>query len=267
MNYHTIQPSKELAKYVRYFWVHEGSASISKTYVHRSMADGCVELLFHYKGQFDELDGDLVEKSFVSGIHGQSNKLRRFRINQNFGIFGAYLYPSAIPELFLMPATELTNQMPDLCGLLSKTGRELEEKMMLASNNQQRVKIITTFLVHKLRRSKPLPSGMFETMQYILHTHGKAKVEHLADRNFLSLRQFERNFKHCTGFSPKIFSRIARFQFALDHYENKGRSLTQIAYDCGYFDQSHFIQEFKTFSGHRPKEYFSGLTESTVWKD
>jgi methylphosphotriester-DNA--protein-cysteine methyltransferase len=74
-------------------------------------------------------------------------------------------------------------------------------------------------------------------------------------------------FKHFSGFSPKLFSRIIRFQSALNHYGKKEKKLTEIAYDAGYYDQSHFIQDFKEFSGHSPKEYFSGKTETTQWRD
>lgn len=49
--------------------------------------------------------------------------------------------------------------------------------------------------------------------------------------------------------------------------KNKKKSLTDIAYDCGYYDQSHFINDFKEFSGYHPSQYFSGQTEGTTWKD
>lgn len=93
------------------------------------------------------------------------------------------------------------------------------------------------------------------------------KVEALAKQVFQSTRQFERTFKQFAGFNPKLFSRIIRFQTALGEYHNKDKSLTEIAYECGYYDQSHFIQDFKEFSGHNPKEYFSGKTEATEWRD
>ncbi|MBC8045504.1 MAG: AraC family transcriptional regulator, partial [Fimbriimonadaceae bacterium] len=92
-------------------------------------------------------------------------------------------------------------------------------------------------------------------------------VEQLARQNFLSIRQFERNFKEFSGFRPKLFSRIIRFQSALSEYDNKGKPLTEIAYACGYYDQSHFIHDFKEFSGHYPKHYFSGKAEGAEYRD
>ena len=134
MNYYTIAPSPALSPYVRFFWVLESD----EPYCHRSMADGCVEIIFHYKGSFDEITmPGKVEKSFTAGLHGPSQNYRRFTINESFGIFGAYLYPFAIPHLFSIPTSELSDQMPDLASLFSADGKELEEKIMLAASNRQ----------------------------------------------------------------------------------------------------------------------------------
>lgn len=268
MKYFTIKPPEYLAAYVRYFWVLEGEASFAQPYIHRSMADGCAELIFHYTGVFDELlDDRSTERSFSSGLAGQSQQFRRFLIKQNFGIFGVYLYPFAVSQLFAVPGVEAKNQMIDLRSLLGADANELEEKMMLAIDNRLRVKIITEFLERRLLKVKKQPPGVFEAVKYIIQTNGTTRVEDLANQNFQSTRQFERNFKQFSGFSPKLFSRIIRFQMALGEYKSKGKSLTEIAYACGYYDQSHFIQDFKEFSGFNPKAYFSGKTEATEWRD
>jgi AraC-like DNA-binding protein len=268
MKYFTIKPSEKLADYVRYFWVLEGEASDDEPYIHRSMADGCAELIFHYNGVFDELlQNTSVEKSFSSGLAGQSQLFRRFLIKQNFGIFGVYLYPFAVSQLFDFHSEEAKDQMVDLKSLLGNDANQVEEKMMLAGSNASRVKIITTFLEQKLFKTEKQPPGVFEAIKYIIQTNGTTKVELLARQNFQSTRQFERNFKRLSGFSPKLFSRIIRFQSALAEYNNRTKSLTEIAYDCGYYDQSHFIQDFKEFSGHNPREYFSGKAEATEWRN
>lgn len=267
MKYFTIKPSERLAAYVRYFWVLEGEASFGQPYVHRSMADGCAELIFHYNGIFHELlNNSTTERSFSSGLAGQSQQFRRFLIKQNFGMFGVYLYPFAVSQLFSISGTDAKNQMIDLPSLIGIEANALEEKMMLAIDNKLRIKIITEFLEKKLVNAKKQPPGVFEAIKYIIHTHGATKVEALAKQNFQSTRQFERNFKQFAGFSPKLFSRIIRFQTALGEYQNKEKSLTEIAYECGYYDQSHFIQDFKEFSGFNPRAYFSGKTEATDWR-
>jgi AraC-like DNA-binding protein len=265
MNYYTIAPSPALSPYVRFFWVLESD----KPYCHRSMADGCVEMIFHYKGSFDEITmPENVEKSFTAGLHGPSQNYRRFTINEGFGIFGAYLYPFAIPHLFSIPTSELSDQMSDLASLFSADGKELEEKIMLAASNLQRVSILSSYLEKKLLKSNNSCQPVFFTViSNIIHSKGLMPVDELAKRSFLSTRQFERNFKIFSGFSPKLYSRIIRFQSATQQYGTCFKTLTDIAYDCGYYDQSHFIHDFKQFSGYHPKQYFSGKAEGVEWKE
>lgn len=264
--YITIPPPQSLSKYVRFFWELEGNASKEHPYVHRAMASGSAELVFHYNGVFDELVTDnKTIKSFTSGLDAQSDKVKRFSIDRDFGIFGAYLFPYAIPALFSIPASELTNQMLDLKILFGKNENGLEEKIMLAKDTNERVEILSTYLEHLLKKSRFEQLGVFETINHIIKVKGKANIDVLAEHNFLSRRQFERNFKQFSGFSPKVFSRIIRFQSALQDLGSP-KTLTQIGLDAGFSDQSHFIREFKVFSGYTPKEYFFNKGEGTEWR-
>jgi len=110
-------------------------------------------------------------------------------------------------------------------------------------------------------------SDVIPAIRQVILTRGQMPIQSLSDQYFLSSRQFTRAFSEYAGFSPKLFSRLLRFEHTLSEYGNKDKSLTDIAYDCGYYDQSHFIHEFKEFSGHDPRHYFSGNAEGTQWKD
>ncbi|AWI25310.1 helix-turn-helix transcriptional regulator [Flavobacterium pallidum] len=265
MNYQTFAPPAHLAPYVRFFWTLECEVPAGMPYVHRCMADGCPELLFHYKGKFDKLNGDnQVENCFSSGLQAQSRHFKRFIIKRDFGLFGVYLYPNALLELFHFAATDLTNGMPDLQTVLGIEADMLEEQMMLATDNKQRINIISRFLEMKVAKAKTVRPEITQTIRHIIASKGIHNVETLAGKQFLSLRQFERQFKTLSGFSPKLFTRIIRFQSAIAEAKNQSRSLTQIAYDCGYYDQSHFIHDFREFSGYHPKHYFSGKSEAPI---
>lgn len=264
ITYNTIPPPNHLAPYVRFFWILESDAP----YTHRQMADISPELIFHYKGRFDELapNGNRTP-SFRSGIHGQSSSISRFTIDKGFGIFGVYFYPFALPILFNIKASELTNQMLDLKTLWGGEGDILEEKMMLAANNRERMQIITDFLSDKLRSISNDPRAVFSSVKYIMEAKGRVKIEKLAARYSLSKRQFSRNFKQVAGFNPKLFSRIIRFHTAIKRYGTQPQSLTEIALDCGYYDQSHFIQDFREFAGCLPSAFFSGEAEGIEWRN
>jgi len=268
MNYLTLTPPPELARFVRLFWILEADVKSEEPYIHRVMADGCAEMIFHYQTPFDEIFSDnKVETSFHSGVHGQSQHFRRFVVNQSFGIFGVYLYPYAIPLLFSIPSDELSNEMPDLPTLLGNEGRILEEKMMLAKNNDERIRIVSDFLKKRIAKNYCEEPAVFSTISYIIQSKGMTNVKELAEQSFLSTRQFERKFKTFSGFSPKLYTRIVRFQSALAMYGDSENSLTEIAYLCGYYDQSHFIHDFKEFSGQHPRFFFSGKAEGNEYRN
>ncbi|GAB2799073.1 helix-turn-helix domain-containing protein [Rhabdobacter roseus] len=265
MYYATQLPTPPLRDYVRFFWVLEGEVPPGQPYVHRSMADGCPELIFHYQGTFTDLQQ--AAPSFTAGMHGQAQRHSRFAIQESFGILGVYLYPFALPRLFGLPASALTNQQATLCELLGPAGQALEERVMLAPDNAQRIRLLSSFLEKQLAKNEEKTPRVLSAIQGMIQSQGTLRVQQLAEQSFLSTRQMERSFRYFTGFSPKLYGRILRFQAALSAYGNQSKSLTDIAYDCGYYDQSHFIHDFKAFSGHHPRAYFTGRAEGTEWKE
>lgn len=264
--YLTFPPPPQLAGHVRFFWVFEYEVPTGAPYVYRSMADGCAEMVFHYMGHFTELDkGNGTCHPAV--VHAQSSHHRRFLTHGSFGIFGAYLYPTALPQLFGLPSADFSNQMPELAAILGHEGSMLEEQVMLAKSHQQRVQIISRFLELQLQKRKHAETAAHIAVKQIIHQKGQLNVEALASQICLSTRQFERKFKEHSGFTPKLYTRIIRFQQALAAYGGQNRSLTEIGYACGYYDQSHFIREFREFSGYHPRQYFAGKPEGIEYRE
>jgi transcriptional regulator GlxA family with amidase domain len=130
---------------------------------------------------------------------------------------------------------------------------------MLALDNGQRVKLASDFLEARLKNAKTGYLNIFSSIKAISSSCQVTSLKALTDNSFLSVRQFERRFKEFSGFSPKLFLRITRFNSVLNkNFQNK--SMTQIAHEYGYYDQSHFIHDFQKFSGYNPKEYFKQET-------
>ena len=264
MYYHTIPPPPHLAHVIRFFWVLEGDTG----YTHYNMADACVEMLFHYRGLFDEItNAGNITQSYTSGIHGPSHTLRRYTIEEGFSIFGVYFYPQAIPLLLGISAAEMANNTAELKDLLKGEGRILEERIMLAKNNQDRCAILCRFTEERLAASRVANLPVFAAIRDIIHHKPSLNIQSLSQAYYLSQRQFERQFKQYAGLSPKLFSRIVRFQSATAFYNRPVASLGSLALECGYYDQSHFISDFREFSGMHPKQYFSGRSGATDWRD
>jgi AraC-type DNA-binding domain-containing proteins len=268
MLYQVFEPSPELAPYVRFFWALEAEVASGDEFVHRSMADGCVEIVFHYRGAFDELTASgSVADSPLASIQAQSTTYRRFVTKASFGIFGAYLYPFAIPKLFSFPASDFTNISPDLGSVLGTDGRRLDERVAAARTNEVRVILVSDFFRSKLDAAKRELPAIFRSVHSIIDAKGTVNIPDLAREQAVSTRQFERRFKEVAGLSPKLYSRVVRFQAATQHRLNGNRDLTEIAYSCGYYDQSHFINDFREFSGYSPKEYFWNEAEGAQYMD
>ena len=106
---------------------------------------------------------------------------------------------------------------------------------------------------------------MMLAVRYAIYDSTGSNVNAMAAKFSLSTRQFDRKFKIYSGFSPKMYLRLTRLQNALKQYGHD-KSLTQIAYECGYYDQSHFIHDVKAFTGYHPGFYFSGNAEGTEYR-
>ena len=269
-NYYTIDPPPELARYVRCFWVFEGNDLGGHPYIYRSMADACAELVFHYQARWEGISENneiLPGTDNIAILQSPAGTYQRFITRENFGIFGAYLYPYAIPELFKLSSLELQNEMPSISDCLGNDGRVLEEKIIQADNNQERVSILSDYLIKRCRAQDNPESSMQACIKHIIHSRVQLPMEETAAMFCISARQLERKFKTITGFAPKSFARISRFQHALHNYGSSYKSLTDIAYECGYYDQSHFIHDFKKFSGYEPRAYFSGKAEGIEYRE
>lgn len=268
MKFHTYQPSKKLQGLVRFFWIFEGD-QIEEPYIYRSMADPCCELIFHYKGRFDELlDCGKRGRSFLSGIHAQTHRYRRFVTEEEFGIFGVYLYPFAARQLLELSPAELTNQMPDLPLALGSKGKELEERIFIAPNTKLRIQILASFLEQQFHKHEPDDHPAIAAVRHVIQSDQNHTVRELAAHFNLSERQFERKFKEYSGLTPKKYLRLVRFGEACNRYEEaRQKTLSEIALCCGYYDQSHFIKDFKTFSGYHPSDFFSGNAEGIEWRE
>lgn len=268
MKYQTFLPPPSLARLIRFFWVLESDQTTAIPYIYRSMADSCIELVFHYKGQFEEVTPTGTHPQRLALIHGPTQHFSRFVTYEHFGIFGVYLYPYALQQLFNIPTTGLSDQVVYLDEMLSIEGPAIEEQILLAKHHQERYQILVQFFSRQARKYEPSTTiPAIKAISYIIQQGGVSSVKDLAEQSYLSVRQFERKFKQYAGFSPKRYTRIVRFQRAMNEYGNHQKTLTQIAHECGYYDQSHFISDFKTFSGYSPKIFFAGKAEGIEFRD
>ncbi|UPK67843.1 helix-turn-helix transcriptional regulator [Chitinophaga filiformis] len=263
MNYYTIAPPVKLAEYVQFFWVLEGSATPVNPFFHRVMAESSPEWIFYCKGQFESPEG---QRTPLSCLSGQLQDFKKLYTSNDFCLFGIYLFPYAIPGIFGLPAHALSDQTVDTGTLLGREGQLLEQKIFAAADHMQRATIISQFILQRLAKSRETDSAVFTSIRQILFSSAALSIPALADSCCLSRRQFERRFVHYAGYSPKHFQRIARFNAVIKGFDKRPGSLTEMAYNCGYYDQSHFIHDFRLFSGYNPKAFFKNQKDAIDYR-
>ncbi|WP_186754947.1 helix-turn-helix domain-containing protein [Echinicola salinicaeni] len=253
MRYNRISPPKSISWLVRFFWEFEGDFSSLNPYKQTISASVCPKLAFQYEGgMFLSENGNEIQL-FKSGFQSQSNLYSQISAHQKIGVFGAYFHPYALSIIFNLPASNFTNKNIEISELLGNEGRILEEQVLAATNTQQRVRIISRYIEHRLRRSSLEDINLIAAVQSIVMQRGAVNIPNLSDSLFLSQRHLERKFKNLTGFNPKTFARIVRFEECISKAISQCTSLTELTYELGYYDQSHMIKDFKGFSGYSPQ--------------
>jgi len=159
-----------------------------------------------------------------------------------------------LTDLFGVPPSEVTNHTYDADSVLGKPIRELEQHLGNCESFQQRVSVANHFFPERSKQAPAVDRMAFAADQ-ILSSSGKLRIAELACRAGIGIRQFQREFSARFGASPKLFSRIVRFQNALDTKARSAtKSWTDVAHELGYFDQMHMVHEFREFTGESPTE-------------
>lgn len=258
MEFEKIYPKSSIEHLVQFFWNFEGDFADTSLYHHAAVASIHPKLAFQYIPGMTIVKNDEQKKLFTSGFQSQTNEFYQLSCEQKVGVFGVYFQPYAIPLLFNIPSNEITSHNIEITELLGKEGAFLEEQILTCRNVQQRVNIITRFIEERVDTLSTHVKGNIATVSCLILNDGNVKMQELLKTQFLSQRQFERNFKILTGFSPKYFSRIVRFEKSITNaYDNPSLSLTELALHSGYFDQAHMIRDYREFTGKNPSAYFS----------
>lgn len=266
MQYSEIVPSPHLAEYVKCFWSLEQSKSQVSEAPEPVVPDGCLEIVFNLADRFQRFLADLtVETQAASIVAGQMRKSVLIKPTGNVKLFGIRFRSSGAYPFFDFSLYELTDRIESLDSVLGTEGRVIEEQINEAATFAECVGIIETFLTKRLVENKKFDGTLIRAAEIIVENDGMMSVGGVARIVGVSERRLERKFKQKIGVSPKLFSRIIRFQNILKALKETGTDdVLDTALTFGYFDQPHMIREFKEFSGKSPTAFLDNshrLTE------
>jgi AraC-like DNA-binding protein len=170
------------------------------------------------------------------------------------------LKPHALNSLLGLNASALTN-----CGLVELNefaADDLNMQLIEATNEQERVALLTRFLEAQRKQERTRDTLVEEGLRLIHKNGGSITVKNLLEHLSLSERQFERRFSQTVGITPQFYIRVKRFNEAIRLMKTRQfERLTDVAYALNFCDQSHFIHDIKAFTGITPKSLFQKVDD------
>lgn len=246
-----IQPSALLTPYVKNYWLLK--TACDSPALARTVPTGMMNLIFHRGNRLLSVhDNDLHPRVF---LNGQEKTFADLEYTGQINMISVVFKSVGVRAFFNLPINKLNNLRVTAGDLRDKELAELEQSLTSTEDDQICILLIEQFLLKRLSRLAEHNLKRIETTIRLINS-GQTDIMKLADTACLSTKQFQRVFSEYVGSNPKEFSRTIRFQKALHILETTPQiSLTTLAYECGYFDQSHMIKEFKSLSGYTPSEY------------
>lgn len=250
MRFYKYFPNESLRPYIKYLVVSENEMENEyKVFPPSGLVMG-----FQYKGQLSIVKGNIENKLDSSGITGISDSFRIFKNSAGIGTILVYFTEIGFTQFTSLPAYELYNLSLSLDDIFDKNSvNEAEEKLTLATTEEERINVVEHFLLSHLKDIET-DKLIAEAIKLIYQSNGTVRIKELNQKLFISQSPFEKRFRKIVGSSPKKFASIVRFNKILDSL-NTRNSLTEICYDSNFFDQAHFIKNFKQFTGETPENF------------
>ncbi|UZR98160.1 AraC family transcriptional regulator [Chondrinema litorale] len=257
MDYQTFQPQADLQSLISCYWTLEVPAD-PNVKRQRIVPDGTIEMAFILG---DDIKRYTSEDEFIlqprAMLLGQTIEPFYIEPTGYVNTFAIRFYPYGFANFVNVPIKTLANKETPISVLFGDiTSEKLEKAIIEATNTAQRIEIIEKFLLQKLSEQTTVDQIVKLTIDALLSTKGKTSISDILKADLSKRRQLERKFVQQIGISPKQLGKVIRLQSALKMMLNEeAASLTNIAYESEYYDQAHFIKDFKEFTGISPKEF------------
>lgn len=257
MNYQTYKPHSDLESLVKYYWTLEVpfDKNNQKQII---IPDGCIEMTFNLG---DKIKRYTSETAFIFNpnamVMGQRTKSYYIEPVGDVDTIAICFYPHGFANFVNLPLDNLVDKEIPIQDIFNEVqANELEQNIIKATSTKERIEIIETFLLNKLYEEATIENIVKTTVETLLKSKGSIPINIILKDNLSKRRQLERHFKKQIGISPKQLSKVIRLEATLQVLiSQNGDTLTDIAYENEYFDQNHFIKDFKKFVGITPKEF------------
>jgi AraC-like DNA-binding protein len=250
MRFDKFIPTDQLKPYIKYFVVSENELENEyKVFPSSGLVIG-----FQYKGQLAAIKKNTENRLTSAGITGITDGYKIFKNSADIGTILVYFTEIGFTHFASHPANELFNLSLSLDDVFDrKSVTEVEEKLTTTTTDKQRIKVVEHFFVSQLKDIET-DKLIVEAVKLIYQSNGTIRIKELNEKLFISQSPFEKRFRKVVGTTAKKFASIVRFNSVLDNL-SKSKSLTEICYENNFFDQAHFIKDFKQFTGDTPENF------------
>jgi len=251
MKYREIPPPAALAEHLECFWILQSNGDASHLPPQRILPDGCVELIVNFADPFSERGPHGFVRQPQHFVVGQMEQALEIVPTGRVHLLGIRFQPSGARRILGVPIHELSGRIVPMDALHRELGAAVRSACA-ASNGPARLRILEAALCRRATAGKPADPAVWGALKHMLETDGCAPVQELLAAAGISRRQLERKFKDWVGLTPRTLGRILRFQKVFKALESGAANWAEVAADCGYFDQSHLIRDFRQFAGECP---------------
>ncbi len=251
MQFKRIIPREELRHWIECLWIAQNDDP--STIVQKIIPDGFPEIIFHFADPYIiNLRGNWEQQS-KNLLAGQITRYFHLKNKGRSHMMGIKLKPAVLLQLFDLRMDSLTDKVVELDSHLGSLN-SLTKRIHVASVDDTRIELIQDEF---LKAAKPDSSGPIDkAMEVLFSKQGNASVASLCEAACVSERQLERLFKKYIGIPPKFYARIIRFSYIFQNAQERKMSWSELGLETGFYDQSHFIRNFKAFTGEDPSKYF-----------
>ncbi len=254
-----INPRHELKRYISKMWLFENNSGLAN---HGTLIapNAKPKIIIPYKNALTTTDNGkttICKESDICFIGIRDVPVTLGTPKGATGSIGIELTTDGAYKFLNVPMYELTNNLFSFSELYGTEGKELLQRMMNDEDPKQKINIIQGFLIEQLKAGEKNNSIVNYSVNFISSLHGLASIKQLEKKTGYSKRYLDLLFKNHLGISPKTYSTIIRFQHFYKILGDDGTSeiiKMQSALEL-YYDQSHFIKEFKRYTGYSPKQY------------
>jgi AraC-like DNA-binding protein len=253
--YFEYKPSRPLCPFIECFWTMK---SHSKFFKRREVIipGGRAEIFFTNDTAVNWIDSKQPNVSHShTGSHVLGPRNRPFYVEMAgaVSLVGVRFRHGGLAPFTAIPVDLLLNQIISLDQIFDKKVNSLAGQLLENDNAHRQISLIEKFLFGVIESD----SQTCKTIQLIAAVKNQqfTSIDTLSKSTGIHYKKLERTFSRFTGYNPKNFSRVVRFYQALRQMQATPASLTHIGLNNGYYDQAHFIRDFKAFTGNSPTRF------------